>query len=390
MEEENMNTIQEEYINSKCPNCGSELKFLPGTKKIKCVSCDSEFEIESLGTGKLDEEEVNYLETLNKLKNEVVTRQKQRTIHCQDCGGLIQLNEHSISVQCPFCGSNRVIEEDKESEVIKINGVVPFAISEQDVKKQFQTWVKKKFFAPSKFKKGRLQPSFSAFYIPFYTFDAATISNYTGYRGDYYYTTRTVRTKEGTRTVTERHTRWTYKSGQISLQFDDVLVNGTNNILNQYVSKIAYYDFTKMEKYQEKFLLGYYSEKPSITLPEGFENAKNIMTSEIKTACIQDIGGDTYSNLNFKTNYSNVTFKQIMAPIYNGHYSYNNKKYNFVCNGQNGKFAGKCPISALKITLVVLLVFLIIALIFALIYFFGTGSEDYEYYESLFSTILYR
>ena len=47
MEENNTKTIQEEYINSKCPNCGSELKFLPGTKKIKCISCDSEFDIQS-------------------------------------------------------------------------------------------------------------------------------------------------------------------------------------------------------------------------------------------------------------------------------------------------------------------------------------------------------
>jgi LSD1 subclass zinc finger protein len=29
----------ENYINNKCPNCGSDLKFLPGSKNIKCISC---------------------------------------------------------------------------------------------------------------------------------------------------------------------------------------------------------------------------------------------------------------------------------------------------------------------------------------------------------------
>ena len=378
MEENNTKTIQEEYINSKCPNCGSELKFLPGTKKIKCISCDSEFDIQSLGTGKLDDEEVNYLDTLKKIQNAAITHQKQRTIHCQDCGGLILLNERTVSVQCPFCGSNRVVVEDKENEIIKINGIVPFLLNENDVKKQFHLWIKKKFFAPKKFKKGQLHPSYSAFYIPFYTFDAKTDSNYTGYRGDYYYTTRTVHTKNGTKVVSERHTRWNYRTGRIQIHFDDILINGTNNYLNQYVSKIASYDFAKMEKFQEKFLLGYYTEKPSISLEQGFESAKTTMMENIKIACIKDIGGDTYSNLNFKTNFSDVTFKQIMAPIYNGHYTYKNKKYNFLCNGQNGKFVGNYPISTAKIIVIVFLSLLVVALVFLLFYFlFQDSNDDY-------------
>lgn len=366
-----MNDVKNEsYINSRCPNCGSELNFLAGTNKTKCVSCDSEFDIESIGRGNLDELEENYYEVSSKLIHENQENKKQRVIHCQDCGGLIQLNDHTISTECPFCGSNRVVEENKNDSSIKITGIIPFLITQKEVKESYAKWIKKKFFAPSKLKKGKISPKYSGVYIPFFTFDAETISNYTGYRGDYYYTYRTIKTKNGTRTERVRHTRWTFKSGAIALNFDDILIIGTNNPLNNYIRKIDDFNFSIMEIYQESFMLGYYAEKYSKPLADCFKDAQEEMTIKIRNACIRDIGGDTYRNLNVKTRYSNVTFKQIMAPIYNGYLSYNNKKYNFVCNGQTGKFSGKYPVSPLKVTLLVVGIILILVLLAILIYNF--------------------
>lgn len=368
---ENSSLIQEtqEYVDSKCPNCGSKLKFLPGSSCIQCISCDSKFDIDSLGRGSLDNEEMDYSSTIEKIKNNNVEVKKQRTIHCESCGGLIMLNDRAVSVTCPFCNSNRVVVEEKQEEVIKIAGVVPFVLNEKNVEDTFKKWIKKKVFAPRKFKKGKIKPSFSAFYIPFYTFDSDTASAYSAYRGDYYYVTKRVRTSNGYKTVRERKIRWTFVRGNVFLNFDDVLVNGTNNILNKYVSKISNYDLNMMEKYQEKFLLGYYAERPSITLEEGFNGAKNSMMNSIRSKCISQIGGDTYRDLRVQTNFNNVTFKQIMLPIYNGSYEYNKKIYKFVCNGQNGKFDGKCPISPFKIIMLVLAILVSIALTLLLFYY---------------------
>ena len=54
MENTNDTIKLEEYINSKCPHCGSELKFLPSSKQTKCVSCDSTFEIDCIKEGYLE------------------------------------------------------------------------------------------------------------------------------------------------------------------------------------------------------------------------------------------------------------------------------------------------------------------------------------------------
>lgn len=353
---------QETVIRSKCPNCGSELKFQPDNQSLCCVSCGSEFPIESIGKGKLDSEENDYAATLQLLKKNIVV-EKQRVIHCEDCGGLIVLNQRTISTICPFCGSNRTVQEDQTDDVIKIDGVIPFTITEEEIQKRFKEWIHKKIMAPKKLKKGKLSPSFSAFYIPFWTYDADTKSRYSANRGDYYYTTRVVRTKNGTHTVRERHTRWTHVNGVVDHFFDDVLIRGTSNTLNNEIDKIKNFDFTKMEKYQEQFLLGYYAEKPSITLEQGFTNARQIMMEQIKLLARRQIGGDVIENLNVSTNFSAVTFKQIMAPIYNGHYVYNKKKYRFVANAQTGKFSGSAPISPIKVTLIVFAALIVIVLL---------------------------
>ena len=125
-----------------------------------------------------------------------------------------------------------------------------------------------------------------------------------------------------------------------------------------------------MEKYQEKFLLGYYSERPSISLETGFNESQKVMMDTIRRLCIEDMGGDTYRDLKFNVKYSDVTFKQIMAPIYNGQYKYNNKKYNFMCNGQTGKFAGKYPISPLKVILTIIIALILIIIILFLAFYY--------------------
>lgn len=368
MEKETIINEKQEYIDSKCPNCGSKLRFLPGTKKVICDSCNSTFKINSLGYGNLEDEEIDYKETLEKIKNSSIETKKQRTIHCENCGGLIILNDKTISTKCPFCNSNKVVEEEKQEEIIKIVGIIPFVFAKEDVERLFSSWIKKKFFAPKKFKKGKIFPVFSMIYIPFYTYDSSTISNYTAQRGDYYYVTKTVKSGDSYRTVTERHIRWTNVRGTLTYDFDDVLINGTNSFLNNYINAISNYDLSKLEKYQEEFLLGHYAERASVKLDEGFYYAKNIMNQTIKAKCIRRIGGDTYRFLKINTRYEDVTFKQIMLPICNGIYSYNKRNYRFVCNGQTGKFYGKYPLSPLKITILVLIILLLLAAIFLLVY----------------------
>ena len=58
--------------------------------------------------------------------------------------------------------------------------------------------------------------------------------------------------------------------------------------------------------------------------------------------------------------FSNQTYKHILLPLWVCSYLYKSKRYHFLVNGQTGKIYGKKPVSALKVTLVVLLVILVV------------------------------
>ena len=64
------------------------------------------------------------------------------------------------------------------------------------------------------------------------------------------------------------------------------------------------------------------------------------------------------------TNFSDITYKYLLLPVWISHFKYKDKVYQFMVNGQTGQVAGKTPLSALRIVLAVLLVLAIIALVF--------------------------
>jgi len=80
-----------------------------------------------------------------------------------------------------------------------------------------------------------------------------------------------------------------------------------------------------------------------------------------------DIGGDEQRVTHVATNYSAVTFKHLLLPVYVGAYRFRDKVYQVVLNGRTGEVQGERPYSFWKIFLFALFlaaVLLIVALIF--------------------------
>ena len=61
------------------------------------------------------------------------------------------------------------------------------------------------------------------------------------------------------------------------------------------------------------------------------------------------------------TQYSDITFKHVLMPVWISAYRYRDKVYRFMVNGQNGEVQGESPKSGWKIFFLVLA---ILALLF--------------------------
>jgi hypothetical protein len=69
-------------------------------------------------------------------------------------------------------------------------------------------------------------------------------------------------------------------------------------------------------------------------LKEGFETAKDIMSSTIRSDVHHDSGGDEQRIHNISTAYSAITFKHILLPVWLCSYRYRNKQYQVMVNAR--------------------------------------------------------
>jgi DNA-directed RNA polymerase subunit RPC12/RpoP len=347
-----------------CTNCGADLKYKPGTLHLNCEYCGTvneipqiEFEIEELDFEKYLSEKSDKEEQLSEIY-----------IKCDTCGASSTFEPSITAAKCPYCTSPLILEHAKEEKVIQPKSLLPFKLDKNGAKNEFKKWVKKLWFAPNDLKKATLNfDQFKGIYIPYWTFDTDTNSQYIGQRGDYYYVTQSYTTTENGKTVTKtrqvRKTRWRMVSGQVHRFFDDILTVATKSLPEKYIYKLEPWDLENLVPFDKSYLSGFISEKYQIELGEGFEIAKDIAEQEIRQLVRMDIGGDEQRITTLNTQYKDITFKHLLLPVYVSAYKFKNKVYQFLVNGRTGEVQGQRPYSWIKITLAVIAALIVIAVI---------------------------
>ncbi|MEM9070107.1 MAG: hypothetical protein AAGE52_16490, partial [Myxococcota bacterium] len=75
-----------------------------------------------------------------------------RVVHCQTCGATVSFGGSEISTHCNFCGSQQVLEQDSQRNVIRPESLVPFAVNTETAKQKFDAWIGSGWFRPSDLK----------------------------------------------------------------------------------------------------------------------------------------------------------------------------------------------------------------------------------------------
>ncbi|MGB1269056.1 MAG: DNA helicase PriA [Flavobacteriaceae bacterium] len=351
-------------LKKSCINCGAELKYKPGSSVIICGYCNHE---EAIETSKTSFEELELSPYLEKMGGQSHT-EKISMLHCKTCGANQHIEDNYKSLHCVYCSQPLIVEDTSLEDWILPGAILPFQLTHTESHTIFKKWVNNLWFAPNNLKKAALDPEKTkGLYVPYWTFDAELYGEYNGQRGDYYYETEnyntTVNGKSVRRTRQVQKTRWSSASGTINGFIDDTLISASKTIKNTLPKKITSWNLVQLQPYDSSYLAGFVTEKYTLSLHDGHLKS-NLKAKEIATAWAkQDIGGDTQriNSLDMKLN--KETFKHVLLPVYISSYLFNNKKYHFYVNGQNGDIVGNRPYSFWKITLLILLVLALIALI---------------------------
>lgn len=352
--------IKEKTLSFPCPTCGANMVFNPESQGLSCPYCNNKVDI------KAQSDDIKEYDLLTAKDNVQNWGKEKRVFHCESCGAETIIDENIVAQFCAFCGSSHIVKND-DSPGILPESLVPFKISKKSAEELFKNWIKKRFFAPNKLKNMYQKGKISGVYIPYWTYDADTVSFYTAEAGTYYYETVTEWVEENgkKRMVTRqvRKTRWHFTSGDYSCYFDDVLINASKNMDDKLIEKIEPFNLKELVHYEPQFLSGFLAEKYSIGLKEGWQRAKLIINNGIYSGVVHKIHADEVRNVNIKTSFNMIKYKHLLLPVWISAYTYNKKIYRYLINGQTGEVQGKYPISPWKVLLTVLLAGCLIALI---------------------------
>ena len=330
----------------KCPNCGGTLTYNAKARQMYCSLCGKFKEI-SYGTHKdLEVKGIPYNAIFN--SNCAIPGDKCKILSCDNCGAELIYDSLQVSGTCPFCGSTNITPAAGTGSIMRPNGIIPFSFDEDKARMYFREHLKKKHFIPNKVKHCKLDNLFPL-YLPFFGFEANTSSSYLidiGYydsEGNIYYKTC---------------------KGSFEKHYSEIPISASSKVYNGQVDKLRLSSLLSARPFNPDYMAGYYAERNSTSLKHGFEVAQDYITRElnrlIPEAALRKFGGDKYQNLKYKTAYTDVTYKYILAPVYLASFTYKGNKYDVAINGSTGKVACDPP-STLKFFISLMIILGLIA-----------------------------
>lgn len=364
-DEENIQqTNTKKETDRKCPDCGGTMNFDPATGGLYCPYCEHREEIPPVDEGIEPAMEQDFFAVNDEDAGSFDWGVEKKTVICKSCGAESIYDALQISDVCPYCGSNQVMEE-KAVHTIAPGGVCTFKITEQIASQNFIKWIKGKLFCPSKAKKSVKPDSFKGVYLPYWTFDSQTETDYSAKYG----IDHTYRDSKGN---THTRTDWYHTYGHYSRFIDDELVCATTRYDSRILNKIEPYDTANNKKYKPEYVAGFVSERYSIGLKDAWERAKEYIKSrlkrEIESEVKSDHNADHVKNVDMTITFNDIMYKYLLLPVWISSFKYKNKIYHFMVNGETGKVGGKSPVSAIRVTIFVICLLAVLAGIAYLVY----------------------
>lgn len=349
-----------------CARCGALLRFTPGTGELGCEHCGHRNAIPDDGRVVREVDLASQLRARTREGEE----EERRTVECSSCGARTTLEAYVTAASCPFCGTDVVLSEGEVERELRPHGLLPFAVGRAEARNRLSEWVKSRWLAPGEFKRwARAEDrGLVGVYIPHWTFDTLTETDYRGQRGEYYWETETYTTTDSegnrvTKTRQVRKTRWYPARGTVWNRFDDVLVMASRSLPPEEAGELEPWDLGQVTPYRPEYVSGFRAESHQVDLEEGFEMAAERMQGPIRASVRRDIGGDTQRIGSLDTRYHETTFKYLLLPVWLGTCRYRDRAWRVVVNARTGEVRGERPWSGWKIAGLVLLVAVVVAAI---------------------------
>jgi hypothetical protein len=355
-----------------CPECGGDLVWNPAKQALACPYCGTVVagnaaSAGDTGSGVVEQELAAAL--LSPLTPRGWGATERREMQCQSCHAISVFVDGKVAQRCEFCGSPAIIPHEDMKDAITPQSLLPFKLSDGQVRDAIRKWYGSRWFAPNRLKSAALTDTLHGVYLPYWTFDAHVDARWTAEAGYHYYVTETYRQNGQTHTRQVQKTRWEPAAGELAHFFDDALVAGTTGVHLPLLRQVEPFPTaTDLKPYSPEFVRGWTVERYRVDLRKAAELNEADLRQQTEALCAQQVPGDTHRNLQVQATFKGRTFKHVLVPVWIVSYTYGSKSFQVITNGYTGAIAGERPWSWVKIFFAVMAALLAL-LVF--VYVFG-------------------
>jgi hypothetical protein len=226
-------------------------------------------------------------------------------------------------------------------EIIDPQVIGPFKVDPEKAAKVIKTWLSKGLLAPDDLALRHAGMQLHPAYYPFWLFSGTLevpwfcdISVGTG-----------------------KTTQWEAHSGSQFENFDDILIPGLRKMPLQEMKDISPINLKDLVDFSPDYLAGWVALTYDHPLADASLRAREQVVAKVKQAMSATVNA-SHNKRNFRVgagNWSGLTYKLALLPIYVGNYPFQGKRFRLMVNGQTGKVAGEKPTDRLKVIMVSLL-----------------------------------
>lgn len=333
-------------ITYKCPNCGGELKFDPGTQQYECEYCMSHFNQEEMEAA--NPQSGRAQEGRQEEKSSHASEEGAAVYTCPSCGAEIVTDDTTAATFCYYCHNPVVLSGRLSGEYLP-DKVIPFAATREKAVEKFLEYVHKKKFVPRGFFSKDQIEKITGVYYPHWVYEAraegqmsAEATNVRVWRG-------------GDIEYTETSYYEIERAG--SLQFHEYIRNALKKNDRTLAEGVQPFDVSGIKDFHMGYLSGFMAEKRDLEKKELQEEARQDIREFSEKLLRETISG--YTSViprNAHIDIERESWEYVLLPVWVLTYrSRNGEIYYYTMNGQTEKICGKLPVDYGKLGILFLL-----------------------------------
>ncbi len=348
-----------------CQNCGGRMRYSVDEQNLVCEYCGHIHVVEEHKVADTAEQGLDMVMHTQRAHRWAAA---QHRVSCEHCGAITLFDPGQRTGQCPYCGSNQLIESEELIELVDPQAIAVIKVNKDEALKQAKAWLGKGLFAPDDLAKEARKLRIRPAYYPFWTFDGTLEAHWTCEVRE-----NTYGGGMGTASAGQKNYRWEPRSGVLHKFFDDVLVSGSEAVSRKELKSIQPFDLKEVVEFKPEHLAGW----PSLTYDRSLSDASLLAREQV----IRKYRREAHSRIEPSRekrkvkigagNWSGMSFKHVLLPVWAGTYHYKGEEHHVLVNGQTGKVGGGKPQDNVKVVGVwAIVAVLVLALSMLLVWFF--------------------